>query len=632
MLQKIRDRSGSLIIKVILSIIGASFVVFGIADIVRIITATPPVVKMGKVKISFQEFYTKYQSHLAHLKREEKTITKDLLEQLPTEILQNLINTQIMVHEPNRLGILAPQSIVTLYIQSIPAFQKNNSFDEETFRNTVQYIGLSPRAFITNIEQEIKQQQFLQPLISGIRLNTPYMDFLMNIIYCKKNFEIIMAPELTSKKLEPSDKALEKWVKRHHDQYIMPAQRNIDIILLDHKILEEGLPLEKEELEKAYQDKKEEWTIPEQREVYTLEFKSESDALDAKKLFSDKISIEKIKKSIPGVDFKRIENTDIPSNIAPIVFNLVEGDSYGPVSVNGQWVIYAVIKFIPAQVKKFEDVSSEIENDIRKSKLNLKIDNIKDQIEDGFASGQSFEEMAQKFPLKRLSISGITEENIREKLIEKGLEEEVVKNISTQIFNLEKGEDSPFFDIAHQSYILCIRDIKEKHLPDLEEIKPQVKADWIKNEKQKKAFEWYSSKFGSVDSAKTWNEIIKKDSFKVQKFSISRFDIMTKTPEISKIFDTTTLDRLMLLKKNSVEFLETSDEKIAIVFVKGSKPDMTRVLDNQKINIQEKIQKALLEGVSSDSILLIRDSIKNTYTIKINKKSVDKIIQHQNDD
>lgn len=627
MLQRIRDKSGSLIIKIIFSIIGVSFVFFGVVDVVRILTAIPPVAKVDGIKIGFQDFYEAYQKQVAALNRRGVQLTtKRMKEQVAKQILQGMVSDAVLEHEPRKQGILVSQDLVTSYLHSLPVFQKDGKFDSETFQGAVRQLGIQPQKLVNGISQDLAMQQFLLPMASGLRMEDAYADELLKTFCGKRQLEIVFIPSQKTDKEFPSDEALEQWLKEHKKQYKRPAQRSVDVILIPHEQLAKGAVVTEESLREAYEERKDEWGIPEIREIKALRFDAESDAIAAKSVLLGSMTDERIKKLVPGADLVTIQEAMLVKEDAEVIHTLREGENYGPVLRQGKWLIYIVTKVTPASTKKFEEVKEQLEEDLRKAFVNSKIKDLKDKVEDAFASGQPFEEVSKIAPLRRVSFPALVREKAEEILKEGGLEAPVIKVVLSQAFDMEKGEEGDFTDVQGYSVMLQIKDVKKKELPKLEAIRQQVVKDWQKEADQEKTLELATTKFGKVENLNEWQQAVKEGSFKANSYAVSRFDTLERKAKVYEIFDGDAIERLLLSKMHTVVFLQTKDKRVAVAFIKGRTDDVSLKLGDENIERVEGIKKALMGGFSEEAAELVRASIVGSHRLKINKDSMKKVL------
>ncbi|MDR0630950.1 MAG: SurA N-terminal domain-containing protein [Holosporales bacterium] len=618
MLQQIRAHSGSLVIKIILSIIGASFFVFGIADVVRIIMATPPVAKMGKLRVSVDEYhflYGHYRSQLLVAKAGEQALSR-----AADDVLDYLISSKIMAYEPERLGMLVPLSVSKNLIQGIKEFQKDGHFDGETFAKALEHTMISPKEFLSRIKQNLLQHQFLVPLTFGIALSKQYVDFLVDVMRRKRHFTIVELPDEKSEAVAVSDEKLETWLREHGTKYERPEERTIQLILLDHDSIAAGITLPAHEIDDEVNARI--VNASEEREVHAVVFESASDANDAQKVVMTTKSWDEIKRKFPDAIVSAVDMSTLPPPIHEALSARDEWIPWGPVAVGRKHAIYVVTKItsIPAQT-----VSREaIEQELKRIKLPKKLEQRKNNIEDALACETPINDVAQKFNANVRTVA-FNKNNARERLREAGVGDNVAEMVVEQAFVLENNNcDSPFFDASNNSWLIRLVGIRGKHVPPLSQVKEQVEEDYRAHCLWTKSFESLSTMFGPVqDDFSQLPIVISRAGAKLKKTEMkaSRLDLMMNDSPLSKMFSAETIERLMLQKNHSISFVECSNgQPVCVIVTRASLEDAADALNPKTIERIDSARKKLAEQSQADGVPLTTDSVRGAYPVRINEK------------
>jgi peptidyl-prolyl cis-trans isomerase D len=615
MLQQIRARSGSLVIKIILSIIGASFVVFGIADVVRIIMATPPVAKMGRLRVSFDEYYHAYERYKAHLMT-SKNKSEAVLTRAADKILESLISSKIMDFEPERLGLVASQSVVQSYIRSIPYFQKDGQFDGEKFAAALATAGLNPKAFVHSMHNQLMQQQFVIPIVSGMTLNQPYIDLLTDVMQRKRCFEIVEAPASIDQKIEVSEEKLVAWLKGHTEEYDVPEQRDLKILVLDHNAIAATIELQEPEIDAELRAREIKET--EQRDVHVFMFDAKSDADDAIGILLREKSIAAVKKAFSDVKVSAADMSKLSGIAFEILSSRDEWVPWGPVEMGRRYALYVVTKIVKQPGKAA--TRDEVVSDLKRLKLPAEVERLKNKIDDALASDAPMDKVAAEFGGKVIFVKGVDPSSIKPALANFEIRDSDADAITEQALALEKDNDSPFIDVSGKSFVVRVENVYEKHAPDLESVREKVQADYIAHETETNMYKDLSNLFGDVhDDPSKWHQIIKAQKCAVKTIKVSHSDLTAGDDELSKIF-VDGVSRLMLQRIHSVSFHKTKIGKIVAVFVESTSNSVSDALNPQKIEITEKFRKSCIDSQKEDAMRLVADSVQESYKVNINNR------------
>lgn len=638
MLQEIRKHSGNIVIKGILSLIGASFVAVGVIDVFRIMSEVPPVAKIGRLKVSFPDFYEAYRRALMEVRRRDPVLSKDQVEHfLPQKVLDELIIQQVLRREPDRQSLVIPDQVVVDQIHALCSV--NGKYDPERFRQILGMMRMTPAQLMDNIRQSLKLQQLLGPVSRGMCFNAHYVDALVNTLGHRKNFEVAYIPWDRIPEQTPTHDDLAEWVAKNRERYELPDQRVVEVIVLDHKVLGDRFPVTEAEIRQEYEARRSEWTTPAEREIYRMAFTSEADAKDVKKIFGGKTMTRKdVAKAFPKIELTPVELQEMLKEDAEMVQELGGGEAVGPFLRGEKWVVYGVLKCVPEQVKPFEEVKQDVEREVRLQRVRTEIGSIKDAIEDALAEGKTVEEIAKEYPLSLVPIPNITEKDAAEKIgeaLEGQIKDEagreaIVNFATSQAFRLEKGEESSFEDVAAWSVVVRSVDLIPAHLPEMKDIEARVRTDWIQRRRQQSANEFAFALFGKVQTEAEWEKALKKSGLKAQHIAASRLDYERGTSDLNKTFSGNVVNQLLLSARHSVALVPTSDGQFAAVFVSQPESDVVSALDSEKVEQQERIRKMLNQRVSDEFSQLLVDSIQATYKIKKNQKSIEKVVKGSN--
>jgi len=135
-----------LLITVIIFTAGA-FVGFGGYYFTRGWRADTVALVNGK-KILYSAFLNYLQRTINNLQEQNQEITDELLKQKKEEILRDLIQEEVFYQEAKKYGIIVTDEELAADIQRIPAFQKDNHFDHNTYFQVLRYvIRMTPEEF-----------------------------------------------------------------------------------------------------------------------------------------------------------------------------------------------------------------------------------------------------------------------------------------------------------------------------------------------------------------------------------------------------------------------------------------------------------------------------------------------------
>lgn len=629
MLQKIRAKSGSIVIKIILALIGASFVVWGIADIFRIMMSTPPIAKINNSKISFQEFYYEYQTQLNRIQHSNKgRISEDLLKKLPEFISEQMIKEKVFNLELEKLGIIVQKNFAKETIRSIPDFYEDGKFSVDIFNHFLKNIGMSQKEFIENINNRNRGEQLHSALFSGVDFSNYYKNLLQESMNDKRAMKIAF----TGIMLDDSytDEELNNFFNENSEGYKVSETRNIKLFILDYENLKKNIVVSEEDLLNEFEMRKSEFTTNEQRMVLQLSFESEHSATLAKKLIFGKTKIEEVMKKFPDCKKETIgmvEKNILPVEIADNIFEMDVGGCSGIVRQGDRYNLYTVTEIIPSQTKSIKDIELKkiLEEDIKGKRIQAELNETKNKIEDDFAGDVSYEQIVNNFGLKSIDIESVERKNAYEKILEKIGNKEIAENLQNLAFDLEENMESQFVDCKEMSVMVKVVKVTPEHVPDLNSIKSKVSEDCKREKRMNQQRIWLSEKFGT-EGSKVWKSVTGTYKMLGEKMYMSIMDIFDENYK-NEYFSDSDCQSMFLMKKGDVVFKQTKNEKqeYCAVLFEDVIEQKNSEKDKKFLAAKERVSKELFSDFRGEALDLLNLSIRNEFKITINEKSINMV-------
>jgi len=171
MLQRIHDSLAKWVAFVLLALVSVGFI-FWRADFNTGRTATFAA-KVNGESLSLTEFDRELQAQQNQYQQQYRTeLSDDLRRALRRKVVENMISEAVLKQRAEEQGYRVSIKRLSDYIHSIPAFQVDNKFDENVYRNRLTTNGITQLAFelqqrdalaVADLEQGIADSTFLTP-------------------------------------------------------------------------------------------------------------------------------------------------------------------------------------------------------------------------------------------------------------------------------------------------------------------------------------------------------------------------------------------------------------------------------------------------------------------------------------
>jgi len=404
MLDAIRKRSASLLVKILLLLLIVSFGLWGVEDVFSPNPDNKWVAKVGDVEVPNQILRDEYQSELRRLRQvlgDNIDREQALALGIPARSLEQIVNRTLIDLGAADLGLVVSDDVVRQTIQMNPAFQgPQGRFEKQLFDHLVRNSGLTETGFLDGVRGDIVRGQLIRNALAG----TAPPRLLADEIYRYRNEErIVRFVRIENSKMRdlaaPDEAALLSYYTENPSLFTAPEYRAATTIILNASELASGLSVADEELKAAFEDRSEEFSEPERRALEQITF---SDAKVGQRAYDRIISGEDFRivaKEEAGseagdVDLGTVSRDQVLPELVDVAFQLSEGSVSKLTQSPLGWHLMRVTSIFPAQQQTFEDVREQLRKELAEDKAFDALIEQSDRLEDALAGGATLEEAA----------------------------------------------------------------------------------------------------------------------------------------------------------------------------------------------------------------------------------------------
>lgn len=288
MLQNIRDHAQGTIAKVIVFLIAITFALWGVESIVGGMRGEPEVAKVDGESITESQFTRALEQRRRQVlsqmgeAADPSLIDENLLRQ---SVLESLINEQILVNAVNERDLVVPDILVDQYIRSMQAFQQNGRFSQEVYAATLRSAGMLPLEFRQAVTRELLLQQLRGSVSLSAFLTQEELDQLIRLDRQTRDFAYLTIPyERFESGISIADAEVEAYFQERSDQFRLPERVSVNYLVLDKSSIADSIQVTDEELRARYEQEMAQAENQEERHAAHIlievnEDRSEQDAL-----------------------------------------------------------------------------------------------------------------------------------------------------------------------------------------------------------------------------------------------------------------------------------------------------------------------------------------------------------------
>jgi peptidyl-prolyl cis-trans isomerase D len=417
MLQAIRSRAGSFVVKLLFALLILTFGIWGIGDIFRSRSSDTTVATVGDRSIRADELQTALRRALEQLSaRFGSAIDLQQAKQfgLVDETLNQLIDRSLVDQEVARLQLDVSDDLIRNVITGNPSFKgSDGQFDRNTFNAILAANRLTEEQYVALLRHDIPRNDLLHAVTAGAVVPQPIVDILYQYRNEKRIADIVSFPNTGAGDVGlPSEDELKSFYEAHPDLFRAPEYRGFALASLKPDDLVKDIEIPETKLKEEYDQRREELQIPERREVEQILAPSEEKAKEAEAALAAGKDWRDVATTIAGqnsdtIDLGMMKREEMPAALGDVAFELPLNKPSEPVKTPLGWHILRVAKIEPAAAQSFEQVKDKLEADLARQEAIDRIYKVANQVDDALAGGATIDDAAAKFGLKVTTVAAV---------------------------------------------------------------------------------------------------------------------------------------------------------------------------------------------------------------------------------
>jgi peptidyl-prolyl cis-trans isomerase D len=498
MMQWIRGRAGSIIVKILFALLIVSFGFWGIYTRSPLSNAPDTVVAtVGDQSIRADTLQRALQPALERLRAQFGTsLEPQQVKQLGIldTLLNQLIDRSLLDQQTARLGLEVSDATIRSAIYDNPSFRgPDGKFDRQLFDRVLAVNRVSEEQLVAQLRSEIPRDVLLRAITAGVGMPRPVVDALYRYREEKRVADIVAFPVSAVGTVgTPSQEALKKFYEAHPDLFRAPEYRSFTVASLAPTDFEQPGPIAEEKLRQEYDQRKDEFDTPEQRDIQQILAPSEDKAKAAEAALAAGKDWKEVATTIAGqnpdtIDLGLLNRQAIPHELGDVAFELPLNKPSQPVKSPLGWHILRIVKIEPGTTKSFEEAKPRIEADLKLREATDRLDKIANQADDALAGGATLAEVAAKFGLKTLNVAA-TDEGGRDPQGKPVALPVASDEILKTAFATNAGDTSRITDTKDGSiFAVHVDTITPPQVRPLAEVKATAVAGWQAEQKRETA-------------------------------------------------------------------------------------------------------------------------------------------------
>ena len=417
MLQAIRSRAGSYVVKVLFALLILTFGIWGIGDIFRNRGNDTVVATVGDHSVHAEELQTALRRALEQLSaRFGSAIDMQQAKQLGLvdQTLEQLIDRSLIDQEAARLKLDVSDDLIRSVITANPSFRGSDGrFDRSLFGAVLAANNLTEDQYVALLRHDIPRNDLLHAVTAGAVMPQAVVDLIYQYRNEKRTADIVSLPAAGAPDPgQPSEDELKAFYDAHPDLFRAPEYRGFTLVSLDPSDIAKDIEIPEAKLKEEYDQRQDELQIPERRDVEQILAPSEDKAKEAEAALAAGKDWREVATTIAGqdpdtIDLGLLRRDELPNALGDVAFGLPLNKPSEPVKTSLGWHILRVVKIEPPVTQSFAEAKPKLEADLVHQEAVDRIYKVANKVDDALAGGATLADAAEKFGLKTTSVDAV---------------------------------------------------------------------------------------------------------------------------------------------------------------------------------------------------------------------------------
>jgi peptidyl-prolyl cis-trans isomerase D len=445
--------------------------------------------------ITVGQYQRDYTRQVSALRAAYGDVNDQMLRQLGVSqrIVQQLIDTEAVLAEADRLGIRVTDEELMQRIVRMPELQQNGQFVGAT--RYTQFLRMQrPPMTAEEFEREIRRMLVGEKLQAALTGWMVVADADVDAEYRRRNEKVkadvaVFTADRFRTGIQPTDAEIAARFNASQESYRLPEKRRVRVLAVDAEQLRAKMTVTPQEVEARYRENIQTYSSPEQVRASHILLKTEG---------KDEAAVRKQAEAVlarvkAGGDFAALarqysEDTSkdkggdldffgrgaMVKEFEDAAWALSPGQTSDLVQSSFGFHIIKVTDKRAASTRSFEEVKAQIEDQMRWERAQAEADRIAQEIAGEIDDPADLDRVARERSMQ-INDSGLFARD--EPLAGLGF----APNVAAEAFTMEVGKVSGQLRTGQGSAFIHLVEVKPSALPTLEEVKDRVRDDVIRD-------------------------------------------------------------------------------------------------------------------------------------------------------
>jgi peptidyl-prolyl cis-trans isomerase D len=446
-------------------------------------------ITVGKFRQAYQRQMQAYRTQFGG------NVDERMLKQLGIDqrIVQQMLEEEAGLAEASRLKITATDEEVRTRIATMPGLTENGQFiGEQRYRQLLQM--QNPPMTPSEFEEQIRRSVTLEKLHAALTNWITVSDKELEDEYKRRNEKVKLAvvsfpADKFREGIEATDAELNTYYEAHKTELKIPEKRKVKYALVDMQAIRNRTTVSAEDIQRSYEDNKQQYSTPEQVRASHILLKTEGkDDATVKKQAEDLLAkvkagedFAKLATEYSEDDASKVKGGDLDffpkGQMVPefdkVAFSLKPGEISDLVKSQYGYHIIKVTDKKEATTKTLDEVRAQIEDQIKWDRAQTEAQRIADDVGKSLKKPADLDTVAKG---RGLTVGESSLFSKEEPIAGLGM----APAVAERAFELKEGEVSEAIRTPQGFAFITVTGRQDAYVPKLDEVKAKVRDEVIK--------------------------------------------------------------------------------------------------------------------------------------------------------
>lgn len=492
MINKFAKLHKSIFTKIILTITALSFMsLFGVSGYIGAANSNKTVAKVDDLELSQSEYSYRLQRKLLEFKNLSGVDLEENSEQkaqIANAVLKAEVDDMILQNTMQKYHIDFTENLVRQIIFVTPQFMVNNQFNREMFNTYLRQTGQTEKEYVQKVKLNVARRVILDSQVSFANVPEIAQQMMAKVLGQRRTFKYIKIENAAAPiTREPSEEELDQYYDDLKDEFMVPETRNVTVLYLPESVLLDSIVISSEEIQSYYKEHKDEFEQPQQRDVLQMVFDTKEKADEAyAKLAAGADFMQTAKEygqSEEDTALGFVGQDNLTEELSEVIFALPLNEASAPQNIADSWQILKVVGTKDAVVMPRDEAEAKIIAELKQDKIYDSGYEIMTAIEDELGAGTELSAVAEKYGVGLRQVQELAEDGTF--LVADADLANVLKNkdVLDVAFSYNEGEAGQAVETDDGIVVVQVDRINETHMLPRVQATSKLKEFWLENER-----------------------------------------------------------------------------------------------------------------------------------------------------